>query len=158
LTERLSQDQGARRRLDFASGLVLSVLSLLALAWIIPMAVPGEASRGEVSPSFFPNLAAGIVLACSLALMAMNRRTLAEGVDAGGLRILAELIAWTVVGGTIWLVLARVGFLPASILATAAGVAVSRYRARLWLAALIALALPFLISRAVWMLFDIRLP
>lgn len=151
-------DQGASGRLDFLCGLVLALVALVALLWVIPAHVPGEATRGEVAPGFFPNLTAGVVLICSLALMAANWRSLGAPGHTGGLRIVIEVLGWAVFAIVIMGLMSRVGFIAASVLATATGVLVSRYRKRLWLAGLITLALPFAITQAIWALFHISLP
>lgn len=154
----LNTDQGAKRRLDFICGLVLAVLSLIALVWLIPVSVPGEASRGEVAPSFFPKLTAGVVLACSLGLVFLNRSTLQESSHTGGLQIVTEVVGWGVFATVIMLLLLHVGLAPASILATATATVVSRYRGRWWISAIIALSLPFVLQFAVQALFSIQLP
>lgn len=151
-------DRGAGRRLDFICGLVLTVVSLLALVWIIPASVPGEASSGEVAPSFFPNLTAGVVLVCSVALVVTNRSAISIRLGTEGLRTLGELAGWAVLAASIWLLLRYVGFIPASIAATAAFTLIARYRGRFWLAALIAILLPVALQSGVQALFDITLP
>jgi hypothetical protein len=151
-------DRGAQRRLDFVCAAVLAILCLVALVWVIPANVPGEATRGEVAPSFFPNLTAGVVLVCSLAMIVDNRGALFERANSGGWRILGELAGWCVVAAAIWLLLAHIGFVAASMLATAVGTATARYRRRLWLVAAGAIALPFALHYAVLALFGIALP
>ena len=158
MSDSANPDQGAKRRLDFICGLVLALLSLLALVWVIPMAVPGEASRGEVSPSFFPNLTAGIVFVCSVAMAIMNRGTLRESSHVGGVMILAEVVGWGLFATVIMMLLLHVGLLPASILATVTATFVSRYRGRWWITAVIAIALPFVLRFGVQALFSIDLP
>lgn len=158
MSESEKTDQGAKRRLDFLSGLTLAVFSAVALVWVIPAAVPGEASRGEVAPSFFPNLTLGVILICSMAMVIQNRSALRDWGTFGGTRILIEVAGWAVVAVTIMVLLTKVGFVPASIFATAVATVVSRYRGRWWIPALIAISLPFLLRYAVQALFSIELP
>ncbi len=151
-------DRGAGRRLDFICGLVLTAASMVVLIWIIPGTVPGEASRGEVAPSFFPNLTAGVVLVCSVALVLANRGAVSMRLGTEGWRTLGELAGWAVLSVTIWLLLRHLGFIAASIAATAVFTLVSRYRGRLWLVALIAILLPVALRFGVQALFGITLP
>ena len=150
--------RGAGPRLDFFSGLVLTAVSLVALIWVIPAAVPGEASSGEVAPSFFPNLTAGVVLVCSVALVVANRAAVNTRLGPEGWRILAELAGWTIFAVTLWLMLRHLGFVAASVIATAVFTLVSRYRGRLWLVGLIAITLPVALRFGVEALFGINLP
>lgn len=151
-------DQGAKRRLDFICGIVLAVLSLFALVWVIPAFVPGEASRGEVAPSFFPNLTAGVILLCSLAMIFQNRQTLAEQMRIEGWNILAEVAGWGLLATAIMLLLEYVGTVPASILATVVATFICRLGSRWWIAAIVAVTLPFLLRFGVQLLFSIELP
>ena len=151
-------DQGAARRLDFICGVVLAVLSLVALVWVIPAAVPGEASRGEVAPSFFPKLTAGIIFICSLALAVLNRDALRANARIGGWTILGEIAGWGVLATTIMLLLIHVGLVPASILATAVATVVARYRGHWGIPVVVAIALPFVLRFGVQALFSIELP
>lgn len=151
-------DQGAKRRLDFICGLVLALLSLIALIWVIPFAVPGEASRGEVAPSFFPNLTAGVIFVCSVALVILNRSALRESAHVGGWMILAEVLGWGLFATVLMVLLTHVGFVAASILATVAATVVSRYHGRWWIPVTIAIILPFALRYAVQALFSIDLP
>jgi hypothetical protein len=151
-------DRGAgARRLDFFCALLLAAVSLAAILWIIPAHVPGAASRGEVAPSFFPNLTAGVVLVCAVALAIANAGAVLQRAPTGGPVILVEIAGWTVVAAAIWYLLAHVGFIAASVFATAAGTLVARYR-RLWFSILTALILPFVLQFAVQALFGIALP
>lgn len=151
-------DRGAGRRLDFICALVLTAASLLALVWIIPASVPGEATSGEVAPSFFPNLTAAVVLVCSVALVVTNRGAISMRLGTEGWRILGELASWAVLSVTIWLLLRHLGFIAASVVATAVLTLVSRYRGRLWLVGLIAILLPVALQFGVQALFGITLP
>ena len=151
-------DQAARGRLDFISGAVLSALSAFAILWLIPRYVPGEASRGEIAPSTFPYMTSLVVLACSLALMASNWRSFRDATHSGGRRLLAELAGWALVScGTLFL-FSTFGFVAAGIFGVVCGIAVAGYRRHLWLLALIAVGLPFLLHFAVWQIFSIQLP
>jgi cell division protein FtsW (lipid II flippase) len=151
-------DQGAKRRLDFICGLALAVLSLIALVWMIPAGVPGEASRGEVAPSFFPNLTAAVILACSLAMIYLNRGTLRDSVRIGGWIMLAEIAGWGVLSIAIMQLLKHAGTVPASILATVVATVVCRFRGRWWIPAVVAVTLPFVLRYGVQFLFSIELP
>lgn len=153
-----AKDRGAgARRLDFFCALVLVAVSLAAILWIIPTHVPGAASRGEVAPSFFPNLTAGVVLVCAVALAIANAKAVLHRTPTGGQLILADIAGWAVVAAAIWYLLAHVGFIVASVFATAVGTLVARYR-QLWLSTLIGLTLPFVLQFAVQALFGITLP
>ncbi|MGI3171018.1 tripartite tricarboxylate transporter TctB family protein [Pseudooceanicola sp. C21-150M6] len=150
--------QGAAARLDLISGLILIVISLLALVWVIPVAVPGEAARGEVAPSLFPNLAAGVILICSLALVIVNRRALRMSGDGSGSALLVELLGWAVFATLLMVVLKFIGFIAASIFASAVATLVARHRGRWWIPVIIALGLPVFLQWAVNALFYINLP
>lgn len=152
------QNQRAARRLDFICGTVLAAASLITLLWIIPVAVQGEAAAGEVAPSFFPRLTAGMVLLCSLGMMIANRATLKEAVDFGGWVILYEVAGWGVVALCIMLLLNQFGLIAASIFASIMGTVVSRYDGRWWVPGAIAILLPFILTYLVRALFSIELP
>lgn len=158
MTQGNPENRGAAGRLDFASGAVLALLSSVALFWIIPAAVPGGPSRGEVSPSFFPKMAAGVVLICSIAMMAINWRAFKEPSNGKGLELLFELAGWTAIAAATYALLAHLGFVAAGAFATAAGIAVSRYRRNRILLALLVVGLPFALKYGVWTVFTIQLP
>ncbi|WP_375572571.1 tripartite tricarboxylate transporter TctB family protein [Seohaeicola saemankumensis] len=158
MSEKTIADRGARARLDFVSGVILALLSAAALLWLIPEFVPGEASRGEVSPKFFPNLSATVVLVCAIGLMLTNLQTFRLPSGGAARAVGLQLTVWIVIATVIFLLLANVGFLAAAAFSVIAGVAVARYRRRLWLVLLLAVGLPAFLDWGVWTLFFIELP
>lgn len=151
-------ERTARERADFWSGAVLAALAVFALLWLIPVNVPGSAGDGQVAPSFFPSMAAVVVLICALGLMLVNVRALKAPGDGRGRLLLMEAGGWAVLAVLYFLALKHAGFIPAGIGGVIAGIAITQYRKRLWLAALLAIGLPFLLDAAVWRLFTIQLP
>lgn len=158
MSEQAEQDQAARGRLDFLCGAVLSALCLFAIFWLIPRYVPGEATRGEIAPSTFPYLTVSVVLLCSIALMISNWRSFRQANHSGGRRILVELSGWMLIAGGTLFLFDRAGFVAAGVFSIFCAMAATRYRRHLWLLALIAVGLPFLLKYAVWQIFSIQLP
>jgi hypothetical protein len=153
-----ANDRGARGRLDFQSGTALAVASVAAIFWLIPRYVPGEAVRGEIAPSTFPYLTAYVVLICSIALMITNWRNFRSAERSGGSLLLVELAGWVAIASITLLAFDRFGFIASGTFAVVCAMGVTRYRQHLWLLALIALGLPFLLKIAVWQIFSIQLP
>lgn len=158
MSDETSQDRGARARLNFIAGAVLFLLSAAVILWLIPGFVPGEATRGEVSPKFFPNLAATVILICSIGLMLTNLQTFKLPSGGAARQVALQLAGWTAIATAIFLLLAYAGFFAAAAFSVIAGVAVARYRRRLWLVLLIAVGLPLFLDWGIWTLFYIQLP
>ena len=158
MTDSNENDRGARGRLDFQSGSALTIASLVAIFWLTPRYVPGEAVRGEIAPSTFPYLTAFVVLICSLTLMITNWRNFRSTDMSGGSRLLAELAGWVAIAGITLLAFDRLGFIASGTFAVLCAMTVTRYRQHLWLLALIAFGLPFLLKVSVWQIFSIQLP
>jgi len=154
----IENSRGVRGRLDFLSGAVLTAASLVAILWLIPGYVPGEATRGEIAPSTFPYITALVVMICSIALMITNWRNFRTVEQSGGWRILAELAGLTIVAGGTLLLIGRFGFVSAGIFAVVCAIYITHYRQHLWLLALISIGLPFLLKYGVWQIFTIQLP
>ncbi len=151
-------DRGASGRLDFLSGLVLAVLSVVALVWLIPGFVPSADIPGQMSARFFPSLTAWVVLVCAVGLMIANRRFVTGSTQGRGRLILTELAVWLVCGTVLMALVVWVGFIAAGIAAILGGAYVSRYRARPILILALAIGLPILLDQLVWHVFTVQLP
>lgn len=158
MSEAAKPNRGAHGRLDFVSGALMALVALVLFVWFAPTFAPGEGGPGQIAPSFFPRMAAAVMFVCALLVMARNLRALSAPGTGEGLSLLSELAGWTVFAGGLYALLAWAGFVPAGIFAILCGVALTRYRKRLWLATILAVGLPFLIDWGVWKLFWIELP
>lgn len=146
---------------DIAAGLVLAALSLFALLWLIPTQTKGAAGAYDVSPGFFPRVAASAVLILSVIFLvhravrfqAMRRRPSSS--DAGAL--LTEIAVWTAACAAIWIGLWQAGFLVVAPLVIALAMVAAGVR-RWWLIVALAAATTAVTYYGAEHLFSVALP
>lgn len=148
--------------MDIAAGSILAAISLVTLSWVVPANVGVNAAAYDVTPTFFPKLAAGSVLALSLILVAARLMTgegpLSERLRArGGLRVLGETGLWLLVSAFAHLAISRVGFPVTAALLMVAIAFLCRYRLN-WIVGLLAIGFPLIVDQLAWLLFVVDLP
>lgn len=149
----------ASRAIDIASGLFLVALALATLYWLIPTQIDTTVGEYDLSPAFFPRLAARVVLVLAVGLVVLGIvRHRSNGPDSGdGPRIIAEALVWIVVSVVIMLGLAKVGFVATSMVLI--GAAAWFAGRRDWLrVGLVAILFPLLANFAAWRVFTVQLP
>lgn len=146
---------------DIAAGLVLAALSLFALLWLIPTQTTGAAGAYDVSPGFFPRVAASAVLILSVLFLghrfARFRALKRHPSSSDGGAILTEIAVWTVACAAIWIGLWQIGFLVVAPLIIALAMIAAGVR-RWWLIALLAAATTVATFYGAEHLFDVALP
>jgi putative tricarboxylic transport membrane protein len=146
---------------DIAAGFVLAALSLFALLWLIPTQTKSAAGAYDVSPGFFPRVAAGAVLILSIFLIGHRiarfraLRRLPSSSDGGA--VLTEIAVWTVACAAIWIGLWQVGFLVVAPLIIAIAMVAAGVR-RWWLIVVIAAAVTAATYYGADTLFEAALP
>lgn len=146
---------------DIVAGLVLTALSLFALLWLIPTQTESAASEFDVSPGFFPRVAAIATLVLSIALVGhrivrFDRLARAKAA-ADGAAVLTEIVVWTIACALIWVGLWRVGFLVVAPLVVAVAMVAAGVR-RWWLIVVIAAGVTAATYLGADRLFDATLP
>lgn len=152
---------GARAAVDDAlAGALLAVLAVLALVWLIPANTASVIGEYDVSPTFFPELTATVVLLLAIALLlsglARMRRP-AEGARSSAGHALLEFGAWSVAATLAVLGIAKLGFVvTAAALIAAAMLLAGR---RTWyVIAIAAIGFPLLVDAVAWWVFTVDLP
>ncbi len=151
-----------RAAVDVAAGLVLAAVSIVCLAWIIPNHVGTNVSEHDISPAFFPNMTAWLVLALSVALVAtriarIDRQRGPLGGLSTGLPIVVETAAWAIVATLAWYGMTAVGYMPTAAAILVTGAVACRYRNILAVAGL-AIVLPVAVDQLAWLVFQVDLP
>lgn len=151
-------DGGASAAIDIAAGLVLVALATFALVWLIPTHVTGKSAGSDVSPAFFPTVAATIVLVLSLGMVA--HRLIRSGHRGGWLRgqaILKEIGAVVIYAVVVAVLLPAIGFVATAALVIIAGGVIARYQK--WRALIVlAIVYPLLVRYGAWAIFTVELP
>jgi hypothetical protein len=150
---------GGSRTIDLATGLLVVGLALGALFWLIPQQVETAVGEYDLSPAFFPMLAAWIVLLLALGLVGVRlaRARSAPPSNGEGTRIAVETIVWTVVAVLTMIGLLKIGYLATSMVLVAAGAWMAGRRD--WLrVGLVAILFPLAVNYAAWQIFTVRLP
>ncbi len=156
-------DQGSERAaVDIAAGLVLAAASIVCLAWIIPNHVGTSVSEHDISPAFFPNLTAWLVLALSLALVAtriprIDRQQGRLGGLSAGRPIVLQTAAWAVAALLAWYGMTAIGYMPTAAAILVAGAVACRYR-NIFAIVGLAIVLPIAIDQLAWFVFQVDLP
>ena len=156
-------DTGSERAaVDVAVGLVLAVVSIVCLAWFIPAHVGTSASEYDVSPAFFPNLAAWLVLFLSLALVAtritrIDRSAGPLGGVSAGWPIVTQTVTWSVVALLAWYGMEAIGYMPTAAAILVLGAVACRYR-NLFAIVGLAIVMPVAIDQLAWLVFQVDLP
>lgn len=144
---------------DLVAGLFLALCALVALVWLIPSHTQAAMSEFDVSPGFFPNLAAWAVLVLSLGLVARQvpRLKLLAGRGTAGRFVLIDIAAWSVVAMFSIFALAKIGFLFVAPVLIVSGMLASGNRAY-WMIIGLAVLFPVLVDQAAWYIFTVDLP
>lgn len=143
---------------DLVAGCVLAASALLALFWLIPAHTQPALSEFDVAPGFFPNMAAGAVLALSTVLIIVRFRTLRQAMVSGDRTfILVDIAIWSFVGLATIGGMQTIGFVWTAPVLIAAGMVFSGCRT-LWLIAVLAIAFPVIVDFAAWHIFTVELP
>lgn len=146
---------------DIAAGLVLAALSLFALLWLIPTQTKGAAGAYDVSPGFFPQVAASAVLILSVMFLGHRfvrfRRMRQRPSSSDGGAIVTEIAVWAVACAAIWIGLWQVGFLVVAPLIIVGAMVAAGVR-RWWLIVLIAAATTVATYYGAEHLFEVALP
>lgn len=151
-------DSRAAVRTEIAAALVLTAAALVALVWLIPNNTEPARSELDISPAFFPMLAAGLVLVLSLAMIAVRlTRAVKASVTMSGPSILGELAVWCCAGVGIWFALPVIGFIPTSIVVVVLGGLATGYR-KWWVLAVLAVLFAVIVDFGAWQVFTVDLP
>jgi hypothetical protein len=146
---------------DIAAGLVLAALSLFALLWLIPTQTKSAAGAYDVSPGFFPRVAASAVLILSVVFVghriARFGQLRRQPSSSDGGAILTEIAVWTIACAAIWIGLWQVGFLVVAPLIIAIGMVAAGVR-RWWLIVILAAAVTAATYWGADSLFEVALP
>lgn len=149
---------------DAVAGALLAVLAIGALVWFIPAHTDAAAGEYDVSPAFFPNLAATVLLALSvaLALAGIARMRFAaqqplRGIQSVGVSALLELVAWSIIAALAVFGLATIGFVATTAVLIAGGMLLAGRRTW-WLIAAVAVTFPLLLDAAAWWIFTVDMP
>ncbi|MGB7244736.1 MAG: tripartite tricarboxylate transporter TctB family protein [Sulfitobacter sp.] len=145
-------------RTEIAAAALLVGAALFALLWLIPNHTQAPTTANDVSPAFFPRLAALVVLFLALTMIAVRlTRNVVASVNLPGPAILREMLIWAVAGVVIFILLPVIGFVPTSTLTIAVAAAAAGYRR--WLViAVLAIAFSFLVDFGAWQIFTVDLP
>jgi len=145
-------------RSEIAVALVLMAAAIFALFWLIPNNTEPARSELDISPSFFPTLAMGIVLVLSLAMIVVRlTRSIVSGVNLPGPAILGEIAVWSGAGVTIWFVLPVLGFIPTSVGVVVLGGLATGYR-KWWILTTLAVLFSVIVDIGAWQIFTVNLP
>ena len=143
---------------EIAMAVVLMAVALFTCFWLIPNNTEPARSELDISPAFFPVLAAGLVslLAFAMIIVRLNRNFVSS-ITLPGKVILTEISVWVSVGLVIWFILPVFGFILVSCLVVVLGGLATGYYNYL---KLIALAITFSITVdfGVWQIFTVALP
>ena len=143
---------------EIAAAAVLAAAALFSLLWLIPNHTQIAHSDNDVSPAFFPILAAATVLVLSLAMVVVRlTRGVGTSLDLSGLSVLRELVVWSVAAVTVYILMPIVGFIPTSVSIIAMGGLAAG--ARQWLVlALLAVGFSIAVDWGAWRIFAVDLP
>ena len=145
-------------RTEIAAALVLMAAALFALLWLIPNHTEPARSELDISPAFFPMLAAGLVLMLSFAMIAVRlTKAVAASIDLSGPAILTELAIWCGAGLAIWFALPAIGFILTSIAVVVLGGLATGYR-NWWVLGTLALLFSVVVDFGAWQIFTVDLP
>lgn len=144
---------------DLVAGLFLALCAVVALFWLIPTHTQPAISKFDVSPGFFPKLAAWSVLVLSLGLVARQVPKLRQvaGRNNVGRSVLVDIAVWSVVAIFAIFALAKVGFLFVAPVLVIAGMLAAGNRKH-WMIIGLAVLFPLLVDQAAWYIFTVELP
>jgi hypothetical protein len=145
-------------RTEIAVAFVLMAAALFALLYLIPNNTEPARSELDISPAFFPMLAAGLVLGLSAAMIVVRlTRAVQSTVELPGPAILVEIVIWCGAGLAIWFVLPVIGFIPTSVIVVVLGGLATGYR-RWWVLITLAVVFSLFVDFGAWQIFTVDLP
>ena len=145
-------------RTEIATAACLAAVATLALVWLVPVNTQPAASELDISPAFFPMLAATLVLVLSLALIAELVFLSAKSTASHSIKtIVSELVIWGVVTFVMLACLPKVGFIAVSTTVIVLGGIAMGYR-RWWVLTLLAIVFSLTVDFGAWQIFTVDLP
>ena len=145
-------------RTEIATAACLAAVATLALVWLVPVNTQPAASELDISPAFFPMLAATLVLVLSLALIAELVFLSAKSTASHSIKtIVSELVIWGAVTFVMLACLPKVGFIAVSTTVIVLGGIAMGYR-RWWALTLLAIVFSLTVDFGAWKIFTVDLP
>ena len=145
-------------RTEIATAACLAAVAILALVWLVPVNTQPAASELDISPAFFPMLAATLVLVLSLALIAELVFLSAKSTASHSIKtIVSELVIWGAVTFVMLACLPKVGFIAVSTTVIVLGGIAMGYR-RWWVLTLLAIVFSVTVDFGAWKIFTVDLP
>ena len=145
-------------RTEIATAACLAAVATLALVWLVPVNTQPAASELDISPAFFPMLAATLVLVLSLALIAELVFLSAKSTASHSIKtIVSELVIWGAVTFVMLACLPKVGFIAVSTTVIVLGGIAMGYR-RWWALTLLAIVFSVTVDFGAWKIFTVDLP
>ena len=145
-------------RTEIATAVCLAAVAILALVWLVPVDTQPAASELDISPAFFPMLAATLVLVLSLALIAELVFLSAKSTASHSIKtIVSELVIWGAVTFVMLACLPKVGFIAVSTTVIVLGGIAMGYR-RWWVLTLLAIVFSVIVDFGAWKIFTVDLP
>ena len=145
-------------RTEITTAACLAAVAILALVWLIPVNTQPATSELDISPAFFPMLAATLVLVLSLALIAELVCLSAKSTASHSIKtIVSELVIWGVVTFVMLACLPKVGFIAVSTTVIVLGGIAMGYR-RWWALTLLAIVFSSTVDFGAWKIFTVDLP
>ena len=143
---------------EIATAACLAAVAILALVWLVPVNTQPAASELDISPAFFPMLAATLVLVLSLALIAELVFLSAKSTASHSIKtIVSELVIWGAVTFVMLACLPKVGFIAVSTTVIVLGGIAMGYR-RWWALTLLAIVFSVTVDFGAWKIFTVDLP
>ena len=151
-------DSRSAVRTEIAAAFVLTAATLFALFWLIPNNTEPARSELDISPAFFPMLAAGLVLLLSLAMIVVRlTRAVVATAELSGPAILSEVVVWCGASVAIWFALPVIGFIPTSIAVVILVGLATEYR-KWWVLGAMAILFSIIVDFGAWQVFTVDLP
>ena len=145
-------------RTEIVTAACLAAVATLALVWLVPVNTQPAASELDISPAFFPMLAATLVLVLSLALIAELVFLSAKITASHSIKtIVSELVIWGAVTFVMLACLPKVGFIAVSTTVIVLGGIAMGYR-RWWVLTLLAIVFSVIVDFGAWKIFTVDLP
>ena len=143
---------------EIVTAACLAAVATLALLWLVPVNTQPAASELDISPAFFPMLAATLVLVLSLALIAELVFLSAKSTASHSIKtIVSELVIWGAVTFVMLACLPKVGFIAVSTTVIVLGGIAMGYR-RWWALTLLAIVFSLTVDFGAWKIFTVDLP
>ncbi|MEC8462670.1 MAG: tripartite tricarboxylate transporter TctB family protein [Pseudomonadota bacterium] len=145
-------------RTEIATAACLAAVATLAAVWLVPVNTQPAASELDISPAFFPMLAATLVLVLSLALIAELVFLGAKATSSHSSKtIVSELVIWGAGSFFIWVCLPEIGFIAVSTIVIILGGIALGYR-RWWALTILAIVFSLTVDFGAWKIFTVDLP